>query len=108
MSILNKKWHTWYFGGVDSKSRLRFLKSRPHFWPNFGPKFQKCPFCLKIGAHIILEVLIPNPDLDFCNFDHKIHFWANLGPKIQSCPFFLKIGARSISRMLIPNADLNF
>ena len=56
----------------------------------------------------ILEVLIPNPDLDFWNSDPKIHFWANLGPKIQSCPFCLKIGAHSISRMLIPNPDLDF
>ena len=53
-------------------------------------------------------MLIPNPDLDFWNFDPKIHFWANLGPKIQSCPFCLKIGAHSISRMLIPNPDLDF
>ena len=46
-------------------------------------------------------MLIPNPDLDFWNFDPKIHFWANLGPKIQSCPFCLKIGTHGISRMLI-------
>ena len=58
--------------------------------------------------HGILEVLIPNPDLDFLNSDPKIYFWANLGPKIQSCPFCLKIGAPSISRMLIPNPDLDF
>ena len=24
-----KSWHTWYIGGVDSKSRLRFLKFGP-------------------------------------------------------------------------------
>ena len=53
-------------------------------------------------------MLIPNPDLDFWNFDPKIHFWANLGPKIQSCPFCLKIGTHNISRMLIPNPDLDF
>ena len=76
--------------------------------PNLGQKIKSCPFWLKIGTHGILEVLIPNPDLDFWNFDPKIHFWANLGPKIQSCPFCLKIGAHSISRMLIPNPDLDF
>ena len=53
-------------------------------------------------------MLIPNPDLDFWNFDTKINFWANLGQKIQSSPFCLKIGAHSISRMLIPNPDLDF
>ena len=60
---------------------------------------------MNIGTHCILEVLIPNPDLEFSNSDPKIHFWANLGPKIQSCPFCLKIGTHSISRMLIPNPD---
>ena len=69
--------------------------------PNLCQKIKSCPFWLKIGTHGILEVLIPNPDLDFWNFDPKIHFWANLGPKIQSCPFCLKIGTHGISRMLI-------
>ena len=69
--------------------------------PNLGRKIQSCPFWLKIGSHGILEVLIPNPDLDFWNSDPKIHFWANLGPKSQSCLFCLKIGTHGISRMLI-------
>ena len=69
--------------------------------PNLGQKIKSCPFWLKIGTHGILEVLIPNPDLDFWNSDPKIHFWANLGPKSQSCPFCLKIGTHGISRMLI-------
>ena len=95
---MTENWHTWYFGGFDSESRLRFLKFRP----------QSCPFCLKIGAQYISRMLIPNPDLDFWNSDLKIHFWANLDPKIQICLFCLKIGAHSISRMLIPNPDLDF
>ena len=66
------------------------------------PKFRpRNSFCLNTGSHGILEVLIPNPDLDFWNSDPKIHFWANLGPKSQSCPFCLKIGTHGISRMLI-------
>ena len=73
------------------------------------PYFQSCLFCLKIDAHSISRMLIPNPDLDFWNFEPKICFWANLGPKFQSCPFCLKIGAHIISRMLlVPNADLDF
>ena len=59
--------------------------------PNLGQKIKNCPFWLKIGTHGKLEVLIPNPDLDFWNSDPKIHFWANLGPKIQSCPFVWKL-----------------
>ena len=60
---------------------------------------QSCPFCLKIGTHIISRILIPNPD--FKNFDPKIHFWANLDSKIQSCPFCLKTGTHGISKMII-------
>ena len=48
-------------------------------------------------------MLIPNPDLDFWNFDPKIKFWANLTPNIQCSLFYLKIGTHSISRMLISN-----
>ena len=69
--------------------------------PNLGRKIESCPFWLKIGTSGILQVLIPNPDLDFSSSDHKIHFCANLGPKSQSFLFSLKIGAHGISRMLI-------
>ena len=68
--------------------------------PNLGQKTKSCPFWLKIGAHIS-RILIPNPDLDFWNFDPKNHFWANFDPKTKSCPFCLKIGTHGISRMLI-------
>ena len=51
--------------------------------PNLGRKIKCYPFWLKIGSRDILEVLIPNSDLDFWNFDAEIHFWANLGPKSQ-------------------------
>ena len=76
--------------------------------PNLDRKNKSCSFWLKIGTQGILEVLIPNPDLDFWNFDSKIHFWANLGPKIKSCPFGLKIGTHGISSMLILIATLVF
>ena len=33
--------------------------------PNLGQKIKSCPFRLKIGTFGILEVLIPNLDLDF-------------------------------------------
>ena len=69
--------------------------------PNLGRKIKSCPFWLKIGTYGILELLIPNPDLDFWNSDPKIHFWANLGLKSESYLFCLKIGTHCISRMLI-------
>ena len=76
--------------------------------PNLARKIYICPFWLKIGSHGILEVLIPNPGLDFWNFNSKIHFWANLGSKSQSFPFCLKTGTHSLSRMLILIPTLNF
>ena len=67
LSILTKNWHTWYFGGLDSESRLRFLKFRPQnpFLDKFGPKNSKLSVCQNIGAHSISRMLIPKPDLDF-------------------------------------------
>ena len=43
LSILIENWHTWYIGGVDSESRLRFLKfgSQNLFLGKFGPKNSK-------------------------------------------------------------------
>ena len=69
--------------------------------PNLGQKIRSFPLWLKIVTYSILEVLIPNPDLDFWNCDPKIHFWSNLVPRSQSCSFCLKIGTHGISRMLI-------
>ena len=69
--------------------------------PTLCRKIQSCPFWLKIDMHGILDVLIPNPYLDFWNLDPIIHYWANLGQKSQICPFCLKIGTHGISRMLV-------
>ena len=76
--------------------------------PNLGQKIKIYLFWLITGIHCLLDVLIPNPDLDFWNCNPKIHFWANLSPKIQSCSFCLKIGAHSISSMQIPDPDSDF
>ena len=96
---------------ISASTKLSATQNIARNWsisPNLGQKIKSCPFWLKIGTLGILEMLIPNQDLDFWNSDPKIHFQANLGPKIQSCPFCLKIGAHSISRMVIPNPDLDF
>ena len=69
---------------------------------------RSCLFCLKIGCYSTLEVLIPNPHLDFQNSDPKISFRANLGLKSESCSFSLKIGTRTISPMIILIATLVF
>ena len=63
--------------------------------PNLGKKRSKsCPFCLKIGAHGILEVLIPNPDLEFWNSKPKSIFSQIWEEKV-------KVVTQSISRMLL-------
>ena len=48
--------------------------------PNLGRKTKSCPFWLKIGTHGILEVLIPNPDLDL-KFWPQSPFLGKFGPK---------------------------
>ena len=84
----------------------KMLHITGQFPRNLGRKTKRCPFWLKTGTHHILEVLIPNPHIDFFEIPTtKIHFGAKLEPKIQSCSFSLKIGAPSISRILILNPD---
>ena len=48
-------------------THLDFLNSEPkfHFWANSDRKSQICPFCLTIGTHSILRVLILIPTLVF-------------------------------------------
>ena len=69
---------------------------------------QTSPFCLNIVPHTISRMLIPNPDLDFWNFNTKINFCANLATKIESCSCCLKNRAPSISRLPIPNPKCGF
>ena len=59
--------------------------------PNLGRQIKSCPFWLKTGRPGILEVWIPNLDLDFWNSDPNMYFWANLEPKIKSCLFVWKL-----------------
>ena len=75
MYFLTENWDTWYPGGADSESGLRHLKFRsPDLFlggegggrgVNLCYKSQNCSFCLQIGTRVILEALIPNPELYF-------------------------------------------
>ena len=93
LSVLPENWHSWYIGGADSKSRLRTSKFRSQnsFLGKFGPKIQSCPFCLKIGTHGILKVLIRNLGIEFRNSEAKVLFWANLGCKFKVVCFAWKL-----------------
>ena len=100
MSILTENWHLWYFGGVDSKSRLRFLKFRPKnpFLGKFGPKNSK------------LSVLSENwytKYLKDANSKSRLRF-LKFQPQNSKLSILSEIGAHSISRMLIPNPYLDF
>ena len=103
MSILTKNWHTWYIGGVDSESRLRFLKFQPQkpFLCKFGPKNSKLSVLSENWCSQYLKDADSKSRLRFLKFWTQNPFWANLGPKSQSCPFCLKIGTHGISKMLI-------
>ena len=65
LSILTENWHLLYIVGVDSESKLRFLKFRPQnpFLGKSGPKNLK--FLSEDWCTSISRMLIPNPDLDF-------------------------------------------
>ena len=64
---MTENWHTWSLGGADLESVLRILKFRPQnpFLANLDWKSQSCLFCLKIGTHYILRILILIPTLVF-------------------------------------------
>ena len=67
---MTENWHTWYLGGVDSKSGLKFLDSDPkiNFWANLAEKVKKCRFSLKTGTQGILEDADFYSDISFLNF----------------------------------------
>ena len=62
-----------------------------HIWANLGPKIQSCLFCLKIGAHSISRMLIPNPDLDFWNSNLQSIFGQNWAEKFKVVHFDWKL-----------------
>ena len=59
--------------------------------PNLGRKIKSCPFWLKIDAHGILEVLIPNPDLDFEILTPKSIFGQIWAQKVKVVRFVRKL-----------------
>ena len=67
MSVLPQNWHTWYLGGADSKSTLKFLKFQPQnsFWSNLGQKSESYSFCLKMDTQSMVKMVILIPTLIF-------------------------------------------
>ena len=59
--------------------------------PNLGRKIKSCLFWLKIGTLGILDVLIPNPDLDFWNLTPKSIFGQIWAQKFKVVRFVWKL-----------------
>ena len=101
--ILTKNWHTWYFGGADSESRLRFLKFRPQN-PLLG-KFRLKNS--KLSSENWYTWYLKDADSE--SRPRFLKFWPqNPFLVTQSCPFCLEIGTYAISMMLILISTLFF
>ena len=100
---LSENWYTWYLKDVDSYTNISFMNFQLYisFWANLGQKSQSCSFCLDVGIHGILRMLILIWRFVFFNFELKLYFLPNLGQKSQFCPFCLKIGTLGILRMQV-------
>ena len=85
-SVFPENWHAWHLDDADSYSKISFPNFSPqiHYWANLGQKRQSWSFCLKIGTHVILRVLILVPILVFWISKPKYIFG-------QICPEKLKV-----------------
>ena len=73
---MTENWHTWYIGGVDFQSRLRFLKLRPQnpFLGKFGPKNSKLFVLSENWYTLYLKDADPESGLRFLKFRHQNSF----------------------------------
>ena len=79
LSILTENWHTWYSGGVDSESKIRFLNFRPQnqFFDKFGPKNSK----LFVLVHIVPQECWFESRFRFLEFRLQYPVFGKFGPK---------------------------
>ena len=70
LSALTENWHTWYLGGADSGSELRFFKFRPQnpFLGKFGLKKSKLSVLSENWHTWYLEVADSHSDINFLHF----------------------------------------
>ena len=80
---MTENWHTWYIGGVDSESRLRFLKFRPQnpFLGKFGLKNSKLSVLSENWYTKYLKDADFKTRLGFLKCLHQSPFWGKFGPK---------------------------
>ena len=90
LSILIENWHIWYFGGVDSKSRLRFLKFRPQnsFLGKFGLKNSKLSVLCANWCSEYLKDAYSKSRLRFLKFLPQNSFLGKFGPKNSKLSIF--------------------
>ena len=88
LSILTENWHPWYFGGVDSESRLRFLKFRPQnpFLGKCGPENSKLSILSENWCTWYLKDADSYPSLVFWISEPNFLFgqiWAKKSQKLS-------------------------
>ena len=83
LSILTENWHTWYIGGLYSKSRLRFLKfgTQNPFLGKFGPKNSKLSVLSENWCTQYLKDADSESRLRFLKFRPQNPFLGKFGPK---------------------------
>ena len=103
MSILTENWRTWYIGGVDSESRLRFLKfsRRNLFLGKFGPKKSKLSVLTENWHTWYLGSADSESRLRLLKFRPQNQFLDKFGLKNSKLFVSPEIGMHSILAMLI-------
>ena len=83
LSILTENWHTWYLGGVDSKSRFRLLIfwSQNPFLGKFGPKNWRLFVLSKNWCTKYLKDVDSKSRFIFLKFRPQNSFLGKFGPK---------------------------
>ena len=83
LSILTENWHTWYLGGVDSKSRFRLLIfwSQNPFLGKFGPKNWRLFVLSKNWCTKYLKDVDSKSRFIFLKFRPQNSFFGKFGPK---------------------------
>ena len=103
LSISTENWPTWYIGGVDSESTLRFLKFRPQnpFLGKFGPKKSKLFVLSENWCIYYLKDDDSESGLRCLKFRPQNLFLGKFRSKKSKLSLFLKIRTHGILTMLI-------
>ena len=96
LSVLPESWHTWYLGGVYSKSTLRFLQFRPQnpFLGKFGLKKSKLSILPENWNTEYGEDADSYSNINFLNFQAKSIFRQSWAKKVEFYKIFWRCGCK--------------